>query len=114
MRHPPKEPALTRFAQGARLRRTMVYVLAAVLVTVAGVMAVEMSMPADPHASVRVEHLPGTRGGDAAETQDVRFDPGTGTTAIDVRHSDGVVRRYFLREHPGEVRIWGGDMAPPD
>lgn len=114
MRPPPRDAAYNRLLQGAGPRRALVYALAAVLVTVAGVMAVRMAMPEDPHATVRVERLPGLGLDDAMETTGVRWDPDTGRTSIDVRERDGAVRRYFLQEEGGELRIWGGDVAPPD
>ena len=112
-RPPPRDLAHNRLWQGAGPRRALVYVLASVLVIGAGLVAVRMSMPEDPHARVQVERLPGAAE-DGATTTNVRYDPSTGTTSVDVRQPDGVVRRYYLEQEGGDMRIRGGDLAPPD
>ncbi len=111
---PPRHPTYIRLLQGAGARRILVYILAGVLVLVSGLTAVRLARPADPYDSVRVERLPGISGDETAETTNVRWDAETGRTSIDVRESDGVVRRYYLENEGEGLHIWGGEEAPPE
>ncbi len=112
---PPVPLEQSRLLSGTKLRRSLVYLIAAALVLLAGTMAVRMALPPDPNARVAVETLPGLANTADAETTAVKWDVETGRTAIDVRESDGAVRRYFLEPADGGgLRIWGGDEAPAD
>jgi len=99
---------------GAGLRRAGVYVVAAVLVVVAGLFAARLARPADPHASVRVEGVsPGAAGG-TAETRAVQWNSAHGRGVVGVLESDGVVRRYYMEDKGnGGTRVWGGTEVEP-
>ncbi|MFW6156297.1 MAG: hypothetical protein ACOC7J_03170 [Armatimonadota bacterium] len=115
MRPPPRIPLYHRLMMGAGLRRALVYVIAAVLIVVAGISAARLSMPADPYESVHVESAsPGAARGDA-QTEAVRWDSERGRGIVDVRESDGVVRRYYMENDRNDgMRVWGGEEAPAD
>ena len=102
-----------RLLMGAGPRRAVVYVLAAALVVVAGLFAVQLARPADPYGAVRVEQISGSR--QDAETERAQWDSEQGRGFIDRRESDGVVRRYYMEDGSGSgVRIWGGDEVPKE
>jgi hypothetical protein len=94
---------------GAAPRRAFVYVLAAALVLVAGVYAVRLSLPDDPYSSVRVQEVPSAVAAEGAETERVQWDSSQGRGVMDVRGTDGEVRRYYM-EGSGRngMRVWGG------
>jgi len=111
---PPRIPLYHRLMMGAGLRRAGVYVVAAVLVVVAGLFAAHLARPGDPYDSVRVEGVsPGATGG-TAETRAVQWDSAHGRGVVDVQESDGVVRRYYMEDKgDGGTRVWGGTEVEP-
>ena len=102
MRTPPAPPAHHRMFAGAAARRASVYVSAAALVGVAGSAAARFATPGDPHGRIRVFGSPASDR-PAAEATRVEWDHEADRGAIDVRESDGVVRRYYMeRQNSGE------------
>lgn len=100
---------------GAGLRRALVYVIAAGLVVLAGVWAVRLSMPPDPYSTVHVEEVSAGASARGAATERARWDSEEGRGVMDVRESDGVVRRYYMESDGGDgMRVWGGDEVPAD
>ena len=109
---PPRIPLYHRLMMGAGLRRAMVYVIAAVLVVVAGFYATRLARPDDPYDAVRVEGVSPGSDQRGAQTEAVQWDSEHGRGMADVRESDGVVRRYYMQNDGGSMRVWGGDEAP--
>ena len=100
---------------GAGPRRAFVYVLAAALVVIAGLFAVRLARPPDPYGTVRVAPIFGGAGGEGAQTERAQWDSREGRGVMDVRESDGVVRRYYMESDGGDgVRVWGGEEVPLD
>lgn len=94
---------------GAGLRRAGVYVVAAILVVVAGLYAARWARPSDPYRSVEVIGLSSGGGDASAETKSVHWDSARGRGVVDVQESDGVVRRYYMESGSGGgTRVWGG------
>lgn len=93
----------------------MVYVIAAVLVIVAGFVAARLAMPSDPYGAVRVEGVPPGSAGATGQTEAMRWDAEQGRGVVDVRESDGVVRRYYMEDKGEEgMRVWGGVEVAPE
>lgn len=100
---------------GAGPRRALVYLITAALVVVAGIFAVRLASPSDPYGEVPVQHLSRGASGSGAQTEQVQWDSEQGRGVVDVRESDGAVRRYYLEDSDGdEMRVWGGDEVQPD
>lgn len=100
---------------GAGYRRAFVYVVAAALVIIAGVVAVHLARPADPFGPVRVERVGGDASQAGARTEQVQWDAEEGRGVLDVRESDGAVRRYYMEDSRGDgMRIWGGEEVEPE
>ncbi len=98
---------------GAGIRRAAVYLIAGVLVVVAGLIAVRFAQPEDPYDDVAVQRVGGS--GENTRTEAVRWDSEQGRGMIDVRESDGVVRRYYMQsDDEGDMRVWGGREAPSE
>jgi len=106
---PPGRRASSRFLRSARLRRWLVYALAAALVVIVGGWAARLAWPPDPYGEVHVETLPGLMEG--AETEGVRYDPETGRTWVDVRERDGRVRHYMIEQDGEGPRVSGGEAG---
>jgi len=100
---------------GAGPRRALVYLIAAALVIVAGGFAVRLASPPDPYGEVRVEPLSDGASRAGAHTERVQWDSKQGRGVVDVRESDGAVRRYYM-ENDGsdEMRVWGGGAVEPE
>jgi hypothetical protein len=97
---------------GAGPRRALVYVLAAALVVVAGLFAVRLARPPDPYGEVRVQQVSIE---DGAQTERAQWDSEQGRGVMDVRESDGVVRRYYMESDGGDgMRVWGGEEVSPE
>lgn len=99
MRPPPGRLAVIRWLLSARLRRWLVYALAATLAIIVGGFAARLARPPDPYGEVHVEALPGVSEG--AHIEGVRHDPQTGRTWLDVRERDGTLLHYVLGEDSG-------------
>ncbi|MFO8082389.1 MAG: hypothetical protein R6V07_19085 [Armatimonadota bacterium] len=89
--------------------------VAAALVIIAGMVAVHLARPPDPFGPVRVERVGGGASESGARTEQVQWDAEEGQGVLDVRESDGAVRRYYMEEGGGDgMRIWGGEEVDPD
>lgn len=87
------------------------YLIAAALVVIAGTVAVRLARPADPYESIRVDTISDS----AAKTERVQWDSERGRGLVDVRESDGAVRRYYMENGGGAgVRVWGGAEVSPE
>jgi len=112
---PPRIPLYHRLLMGAGLRRATVYVIAAVLVIAAGFVAARLATPSDPYGEVRVEGVPPGSSGGSGRTEAMGWDAEQGRGVIDVRESDGVMRRYYMEDKGEEgVRVWGGVEVAPE
>jgi len=112
---PPRIPFHHRLLMGAGPRRALVYVIAAALVVLVGLFAARLSMPADPYGAVRVEQISHGAAGQGAQTERAQWDSEQGRGIMDVRESDGVVRRYYMESGGAKgMRVWGGDEVPED
>lgn len=105
---PPRIPFHHRLLMGAGPRRAVVYLIAAALTLIAGAFAVRLATPPDPYGAVRVEHVPRGAGAPGAQTEQVQWDAEHGRGILDVRESDGAVRRYYMEDDGGGMRVWGG------
>lgn len=97
------------------MRRAIVYVIACVLVIVAGLYAVRLARPDDPYGDIRIQGVSSGASEGDARTEAVRWDSEEGRGMVDVREGDGVVRRYYMESDGDDgVRVWGGDEAPEE
>jgi hypothetical protein len=104
-----------RFLMGAGYRRAIVYLIAAALVVISGIFAVRLARPADPFGPVRVQQVSGSAAERGAQTEQVQWDAEKGRGILDVRESDGAVRRYYMEDSGGNrMRVWGGDEVEPE
>jgi len=97
----------SRLVASARLRRALIYLLAAALVITAASVGVRLGLPPDPYAPVRVQRLPGALSQEGQTTTQVTYDAQTKRTAIEVRQPDGTVRRYHVIKSGSQWRIEG-------
>ena len=96
-------------------RRAVVYILAIALVIAVGLFAGRLARPADPYGAVRVERVSEGASQSGAQTERVEWDTETGRGVLDVRESDGAVRRYYMEDEGGDgMRVWGGDEIQPE
>lgn len=98
----PQNPATARFLAGAHLRRVIVYAIAGVLIVAVALGAVRLATPPDSY-HVPTRSLPGA--GPGAETTGVQWDRETGETTIEVRETDGTMRRYRVNATEDGLRI---------
>lgn len=105
---PPRVPQerWARLLEGARLRRALVYVIAAVLIIYAGATAVRLALPPDPHGPVRVESLPGYSGASGGGPTKVTYDAQTGHTFLETTDANGASRRYRVEKETGGWQVY--------
>ena len=95
----------SRRVASARVRRALVYLLAAALIITAAVFGVRLASPPDPYGPIHVQRIPGVSSQEGAATTEVTYDAQDGRAAISVQEADGTVRRYYVEQLEGEWRI---------
>jgi hypothetical protein len=95
----------SRLFAGARVRKALVYLLAAALALTAAFVGVKLATPPDPYGPIRVERLPGAESQEDQAKIEVSYDAETDRTTISRRSPDGTVRRYRVNKSDGEWRI---------
>lgn len=104
---PPLPPERrSRFLEGAHLRRLVVYVITAVVVIYAAYTAVEWARPPDVVDRITVERLNGYYGRDSDSPTEVKIDPATGHTYVEVDTGEGAARRYRVERDDQGWRVY--------